>query len=114
MTSKLLKEHPNYLRLLLTTPNKTQAVALLDTATEGQLDLLSEIAHNLLALTLPPSLAKRITEGKQMLLKKIADKSQSKRRRLATVSKHCKQLLGCKQLEVVKSDLIRATSTGPR
>ena len=109
MMSKLLREHGDYLRLLLRTPNRTQAQALLDTATSGQLDLLSEIAHILLSLPLPPSLAKKAVDGKRAFLKKIADKSLSVRRRSALVSKRCKQLLGV--LHPVKADLLRAALT---
>ena len=108
MTSKLLSAEGDYLRLLLTTPNKTQAIALLDTATGSQLDLLAEIAHNLLTLPLPQAVAENVLEnGKRGLLEKIADKSLSKRRRSVLVSRHCKRLLDI--FLTVKSYLIRAT-----
>ena len=94
----------DYVKLLLTTPSRTQAIALLDTATDNQISSLSDIAKNLLLLPLSPR-AKRVVEKRKGLLKKISNYSLSYRQRGSLLSKHYRLVL--EVLSAVKHPLLK-------
>lgn len=102
MTANLRRQRA-YLTLLLTTPSKTQATALVDTATKDQAGALSEIAYNLLRLPLAPGLKQSIGKRKS-ILKKISDPKLTPRKRLSLLSKHQRVII--QVLRMVKSRLL--------
>ncbi len=65
MSVNRLKENENYLKLLLSTSNQQQK-ALLETITDKQVDLLTEVIYNLLHVVPIPS-----RERNSLLRKKI-------------------------------------------
>ena len=103
--SRVLEAHADFVRLLLQTPSKTQAVALLDTCTNGQIDALSDIAKNLLHLPLSPS-ARIVVSKRRNLLNKLSPSSKlSVHQKARLIGKHYRLVL--EVLKAVKKPLLQ-------
>lgn len=89
--SKLVKQHREFLQLLLNT-SKDQAAALLDTVTPEQVHLLSEIAFNLLQLPLSKK-GQTLINKKKTLFEFLASKKQTKEQKRKRIRKHYKYIL---------------------
>lgn len=81
----------SFLRVLLTA-EKTQAEALLVTASDRQVDCVSEIALNLLKLPLGRE-AKKMVVKHAKLFKQVADLAASVKKRLVLLQKHAKRII---------------------
>ena len=90
--SKLLRNNAPFISLLLSTPSRQQAIALLDTATPEQAKTIAEIGKNLLLL--PLSAKVRLTVNKRRkLLEKLADAKISAKKKYLLISKHFRLIL---------------------
>ena len=90
--SELLKQNGNFIDLVLSTPKRLQAVALLDTATPDQVRTLAEIARNVLHLPLSPE-ARLTINKRRHLLEKLSNQKLSTRRKADLISKHHRLIL---------------------
>ncbi len=75
MSVNRLKENENYLKLLLSTSNQQQK-ALLETITDKQVDLLTEVIYNLLHVVPIPS-RERNSLLRKKILKELAKVTRS-------------------------------------
>lgn len=66
--SSNLKHNRDFIQVLLSTP-RAQARAILKTANPQQVSALSEIAHNLLTITVPKSVRKLVAKCKKVFKK---------------------------------------------
>ena len=89
--SKHFIQNKEFLHLILHSTND-QAVALIDTVTPEQIQLLSEIAYNILQLPLPKK-GKYLVNSKLMLFKRLADKKTSKDKKKRLLHKNAKHIL---------------------
>lgn len=87
----LVKDNADFISLLLNT-TFIQAQALLDTATKEQVQVLTQIARNLLQIPLE-SEAKEVVEKNTKILKRLADTDKSLRKRAALIGTHRKKLI---------------------
>ena len=101
--SQLLKGNADYINLLLSTPKRIQAIALLDTATPGQVNTLMEIAKNVLHLPLSPG-AKLAIAKRKRFLEDLANNQKSIRSKSRLLSKHHRLILEI--LSAVKTPLL--------
>jgi hypothetical protein len=88
--SKTLKRVSPFLTLLLST-TKDQAKALLYTLTPDQVHALQEIAQNLLHLPLSPNI-KAVVKKRNLILRKLADKSIKIKQKIALIENHQRQI----------------------
>ncbi len=108
MSIPRVKENESFLKLLLTTSRQQQRV-LLDTATNSQVDALTEILHNLLHVV-PISNAERNSIKRKKSLTELAKITRSYKYRLTHVKKNKRLLLSTLQryatelLEVVSAN----------
>lgn len=89
--SKHFLKNKEFLHLILHTSND-QALALIDTITPEQIELLSEIAFNILKLPLPKK-AKHLVNSKILLFRRLADKKTSKDKKKRLLHKNAKHIL---------------------
>lgn len=94
----------DYLKLLLTTPSRTQSIALLDTCTDQQIEALADISKNLLHLPLSPQ-ARIIVSKRKTLLQKLSSPSLNHSAKARVISKHYRLILDI--LKAVKIPLLR-------
>ena len=90
MSSNVL-QNSSYLKLLLST-DANQQKSLISSITPEQVDVLSEIFHNLFTLPLLRSEQKFI-KSRGVVLKKLANISKSQRYRKSQLTKHVRQVL---------------------
>ena len=86
-----INQHSDFLRLFLNT-EPYQQKALLFSITPEQLDVLSEIFHNLLTLPLTQE-ESRFVKRREEVISKLANISKSVRSRRQAVNKHTRQIL---------------------
>ena len=89
--SKHIAKNTHFLSLLLNTSND-QAIALLYTATPEQLQLLSEIAYNLLELPLNKK-AVHLVKAKKQFFETFAHKKLAQAQKIRLLRKHSEHLL---------------------
>lgn len=90
MGSKV-RDNADFLRLLLST-HATQQLALLHSITPEQIDMISEVMHNIQLLPLS-SKDSQFVKPRLHLIRKIGDSSKSNRHRKRLVAKHKRQVL---------------------
>ena len=101
--SSLLKDNASYIALILNTSSKTQAAALLDTATREQIRTLDEICRNLLSLPLS-STSKQTIDTKRTFLTRFTNPKLTSSAKGKLISKHYRLMLTI--LFAVKRDLL--------
>ena len=89
--SKNLKKFKNFLILMLIT-NRTQAKALLQTITSGQVEAIVEIVYNLMNIASTVS-DKAVLRKRRTYLKKLANKKTSLSAKKRLIVKHRAKLL---------------------
>ena len=94
----------DYIKLLLTTPSRTQCIALLDTCTDQQIDSLGDIAKNLLHLPLSPQ-ARIIVSKRKTLLQKLSQETLSYREKSLFIGKHYRIIIDV--LKAVKTPILK-------
>jgi len=90
MSKSVLKE--KFFLILLLSTEKEQARALLDTVTNNQVSVISEIIYNCQQLTLPKKAA-LLFKRRKLYLSKISNKSISVNTRKQLIRSHYRQLL---------------------
>ena len=101
--STQLQKHKEYLTLLLST-NNLQARAILDTSTNEQINILSEIALNLRLIKHSKKIIEKL-KNHNHLLKKLSDKKLSISNKRIIVRKYRKQII--KLLQLFKNQLLQ-------
>lgn len=103
MASAVLRSSENYIKLLLET-NKDQAKVLLAHATPKQVEAISEIAFNLLHLSLSNRI-KRVVEKVKHLLKRLTKKAVSFKAKISLLKRNAHTVL--KLLKLIKDSLLQ-------
>ena len=93
-----------YFILLLTTPSRTQKIALLDTCTNNQIEGFGDIARNLLRLPLSPQARVAVAKRKSFL-NKLSVSTISSQEKARLISKHYRLILDI--LRTVKNPLLK-------
>lgn len=89
--SVLIKDNSNFIGLLIKT-TFIQAQALLDTVTKNQIQVIAEIAKNLLTIPLANEIKEEV-ESNNKLLRKIASKDIGINKKARIISLHRKKLI---------------------
>ena len=87
-----LRDHSAFLTLLLQTPSRKQAFAIINTATPKQIQVLGEIALNLLTLPLTKNAAAEV-KRKTRMLKRLSDSTLSIKRKHELLKRHQQDVL---------------------
>jgi hypothetical protein len=89
--SSNIQQNLDYLKLLLST-DTIQQRALISTITPEQVDVLSEIFHNLLTLPLTPA-ENKFVKARGLIIKKLGDTSKTQRYHKSQLNKHSRQVV---------------------
>lgn len=109
--SQILSKNKDYIQLLVTTPSRTQATALLDTCTNNQIDAIANIAKNLLRLPLTPAARIIVSKRKGLLHKLSPSSGLTYRTKARLIGKHYRLIL--EVLSFVKKPLLELINLVP-